>query len=133
LAGFGSFIERTRYVVKEVDLPIPNLHPDLDGVRVAQISDLHVSPFLSVKQAGRVVDITNELKPNLTLVTGDLITQAGDPLDGTIAELGRLRAEAGVIGCLGNHEVYARCEDYATKESAKVGLRFLRQEQTTFR
>ena len=133
LAGFGSLVERTRFVVKEIDLPIPHLHPDLDGIRVAQISDLHVSPFLSVKQAGRVVDMTNELRPNLTLVTGDLITQAGDPLDATIAELGRLRAEAGVIGCLGNHEVYARCEDYATKESAKVGLRFLRQQQTTFR
>ena len=133
LAGFGTLIERTRYVVKEVDFPVPNLHPDLEGLRIAQISDLHVSPFLSVREAGRVVDITNELRPQLTLVTGDLITQQGDPLDGTIRELARLKADAGVLGCLGNHEVYAKCEAYATREAAKAGIRFLRQQAAPLR
>jgi predicted MPP superfamily phosphohydrolase len=133
LTGFGAVVERTAYVVTEVDLPIPNLHPDLEGLRFAQISDLHVSPFLSVREAGRVVDITNELKPNLTLVTGDLISQRGDPLDGTIRELGRLRADAGVLGCLGNHEVYANCQTYATREAARVGIHFLRQEAVQLR
>ena len=123
LAGYGAFIERTRYQVQEVDLPIPGLHPDLEGVRIAQISDLHVSPFLSVREAGRVVDIANELRPQLTLVTGDLISGFGDPLDATIAELGRLRADAGVLGCLGNHEVYAECEDYATQQARRKRYR----------
>ena len=131
--GFGALVERTAYVITEMDLPVPNLHPDLEGLRFAQISDLHVSPFLSVREAGRVVDITNELKPQLTLVTGDLISQRGDPLDGTIRELGRLRAEAGILGCLGNHEVYANCQAYATREAAKVGIRFLRQEAVPLR
>ncbi len=133
MVTFGGLVERTRYVVREVDFPIPDLHPDLEGLRVAQISDLHVSPFLSVREAGRVVDITNELKPNLTLVTGDLITQSGDPLDATIRELARLRAEAGVLGCLGNHEVYAKCEDYTTLEAAKVGIDFLRMRHVPLR
>lgn len=128
LAGYGAFIERTRYQVQEVDLPIPGLHADLEGVRIAQISDLHVSPFLSVREAGRVVDIANELRPQLTLVTGDLISGFGDPLDATIAELGRLRADAGVLGCLGNHEVYAECEDYATEQARRKGIVFLRHE-----
>jgi predicted MPP superfamily phosphohydrolase len=126
IAGFGAFIERTAFEVKEVDFPIPGLHPDLEGLRIAQISDLHVSPFLTVRDLARVVDMTNELRPRLTLVTGDLITQQGDPLDATIRELGRLRAEAGLLGCLGNHEIYARSEDYTTKEGAKIGLDFLR-------
>src|SRR5262249_7188637 len=104
-AAFGTVIERTQYHVNEIDLPLPNLHPDLEGIRIAQISDLHVSPYLSVREAGRVVDIANELRPHLTVVTGDVITEAGDPLDDTILELARLRADAGVLGCLGNHEV----------------------------
>jgi predicted MPP superfamily phosphohydrolase len=133
LAGFGAIVERTKYVVKEVDLPIPNLHPDLEGLRFAQISDLHVSPFLSVREAGRVVDIANELKPNLTLVTGDLISQRGDPLDGTLRELARLRADAGVLGCLGNHEIYADCQIYATREAARLGIRFLRDQAAPLR
>jgi predicted MPP superfamily phosphohydrolase len=72
------------------------------------------------------IDMTTDLRPRLTLVTGDLITQQGDPLDAAIRELGRLRAEAGLLGCLGNHEVYAHSEDYTTSESAKIGLDFLR-------
>jgi len=131
--GFGAFVERTRFYVKEVDLPVPNLHPDLAGMRIAQISDLHVSPYLSVRDAGRVVDIANELRPLLTLVTGDLISEPGDPLDATIRELARLRADEGVLGCLGNHEVYAECEDYATEQARRFGIVFLRAEAHALR
>jgi predicted MPP superfamily phosphohydrolase len=59
-------------------------------------------------------------------VTGDLISSRGDPLDATIGELARLRADQGVIGCLGNHEVYAECEDYATEQARLRGIEFLR-------
>ncbi len=124
--AFGGLVERNHFHVREVDLPIPGLHPDLDGFAIVQITDLHVSAYLSVRQAARVVDMANELKPRLTLVTGDLISSQGDPLDATIAELARLRADQGVIGCLGNHEVYAQCEDYATEQARKRGIEFLR-------
>jgi predicted MPP superfamily phosphohydrolase len=124
--AFGGLVERNDFHVREVDLPVPGLHPDFDGFVIVQITDLHVSPYLSVRQAARVVDMANELKPRLTLVTGDLISSLGDPLDATIAELARLRADLGVIGCLGNHEVYAQCEDYATEQARKRGIEFLR-------
>ncbi|HWE52970.1 MAG TPA: metallophosphoesterase [Bryobacteraceae bacterium] len=132
-AAFGAVIERTQYQVNEIDLPIPNLHPDLEGLRIAQISDLHVSPYLSVREAGRVVDMTNELRAHLTVVTGDLITEAGDPLDDTILELARLRADAGVLGCLGNHEVYARCRNRETNLCARQGIKILRGEARELR
>ncbi len=124
--GYGTFVERTSFRIREVDLPMPNLHPDLEGLRVAQLSDIHAGPFLSIRDLGRAVEMANELKPNLTLVTGDLITQRGDPLDAAIAQIARLRAEAGVLGCLGNHEIYAECEDYVTREAARRGIDFLR-------
>jgi predicted MPP superfamily phosphohydrolase len=123
---YGGLVERNNFHVRETDFPIPNLHPDFEGFTIAQISDLHVSPYLSVRDAARVVDITNELKPRLTLMTGDLISQRGDPLDETIAELARLRADVGILGCLGNHEVYAGCEDYTEQQARRRGLDFLR-------
>jgi uncharacterized protein len=132
-AGYGAIVERTNFRIKEVDLPIPNLHPDLEGLRIGQLSDLHVSPWLSVRDAGRAVDMLNELKPHLTVVTGDVITQVGDPLDGAIRELGRLRADAGVLGCLGNHERYVRCENYETREAAKYGIAILRNQSRVLR
>jgi predicted MPP superfamily phosphohydrolase len=131
--AFGGLVERNDFQVREVDLPVPGLHPDLEGFSLAQITDLHVSPYLSVRQAARVVDMANELRPRLMLVTGDLISEAGDPLDATIAELARLRAEFGIIGCLGNHEVYAKCEDYATAQAGRRGIDFLRMETRQIR
>jgi predicted MPP superfamily phosphohydrolase len=133
VAAFGAIVERFDFHVKEVDLPVPNLHPDLVGFRIGQLSDLHVSPWLSVRDAARAVDMLNELKPHLTVVTGDVITQPGDPLDGAILELGRLRADAGVLGCLGNHERFVRCEDYETREAAKYGIGILRNQSRLLR
>jgi len=133
VAAFGAIVERTAFHVKEIDLPIPNLHPDLVGLRIGQLSDLHVSPWLSVREAGRAVDMLNEMKPHLTVVTGDVITQPGDPLDGAIRELGRLRADAGVLGCLGNHERYVRCQKYETREAARYGIGILRGQARVLR
>jgi uncharacterized protein len=131
--AFGALIERTNFRVREIDFPILNLHPDFEGLRVAQVSDLHVSPYLSVRDAARAVDMANELNPHLTLVTGDLISEAGDPLDATIREIARLRADMGVLGCLGNHEIYADCEDYVAEQARRYGIEFLRMESRQLR
>jgi uncharacterized protein len=133
VATFGVIVNRTNFRIKEIDLPIPGLHPDLEGLRIGQLSDLHVSPWLSPRELGRAVDMLNELKPHLTVVTGDIITQVGDPLDEAIRELARLRADAGVLGCLGNHEAYARCQDYTTSSARSRGIEILRHEARLLR
>jgi uncharacterized protein len=133
VAGFGAIVNRTNFQIREIDLPVPGLHPDLEGLRIGQLSDLHVSPWLSVQELGRAVDMLNELKPHLAVVTGDLITQVGDPLDDTIRELSRLRADAGILGCLGNHEMYAQCQNYTARNALPFGIKFLRNEARLLR
>jgi len=123
--AFG-IVTRNRFRVSEVKIPIPNLPKDLDDLRIVQVTDIHLSPFLSEREFARVVDMANETRPHLALVTGDLITRRGDPLDACLRQLARLRAEAGVLGCLGNHEVYARVENYVTTEARRIGIEFLR-------
>ncbi len=125
-AGYGVFVERHNYRVNELDLPVPGLHPDLDGFRIVQVSDLHVSPFLSARQAGHVIDMANEQKADLAVFTGDLISELGDPLDDAIRELIRLRSDAGVYACMGNHEAYIRCSDYVEHQTGLAGQVFLR-------
>ena len=51
--------------------------------------------------------MANETRAHIALVTGDLITTRRDPLDDCLDSLARLRADAGVFGCMGNHEIYA--------------------------
>jgi uncharacterized protein len=123
--GFG-IVHRNRFRVSEVPVPIPNLPKDLDGLRIVQITDIHLSPFLSERELAAAIDMANETHASLALVTGDLITRRGDPLDACLRQLARLRAPAGVLGCLGNHEVYARAEDYVTTQGRRVGIEFLR-------
>ncbi len=133
VAAFGILVERKQYRVHELDFPVPDLHPDFNNFRIVQVSDLHVSPFLSLKDAAHVIGIANDLNPHLALFTGDLITQFGDPLDAALNELRRLRGDNGVLACMGNHEEYIECRDYLEAEARRVGIEFLRHKSVTIR
>jgi predicted MPP superfamily phosphohydrolase len=131
--GYGILAERKDLHLREVDIPIPNLPRDLHGLRIVQLSDIHLSAFLSERELERAVDMANGLRANLALVTGDLITSYGDPLDVCLRQCARLRADAGTLGCLGNHEIYAQVEDKATRMAARLGIALLRQESRVLR
>ncbi|HXA52028.1 MAG TPA: metallophosphoesterase, partial [Candidatus Acidoferrum sp.] len=131
--GYGSLIQRTDFRVREVDVPIPGLPADLENLRILQLSDIHLSAFLSEGEFARVVDASRELRPHLAVVTGDLISGPNDPLDACIRQLARVKADAGVFGCMGNHERYAKSEDYTEKECARRGIRFLRRQSQALR
>lgn len=130
--GFGV-LARHQFRLIEMDVPIPGLPKDLDGLRLVQISDIHMGPYLSERELERAVDMANEQRAQVALVTGDLISTAEDPLDVCLRQLRRLRAEAGVLGCLGNHEVYSRKEDEAERKGAALGLEFLRKKARALR
>ena len=128
LLGFGAFIERTAFRVREMDIPVPGLHPDLEGLRLVHLSDIHLSPYLSEQEFARVVDAANELRGQMVFVTGDLISVRGDPVDACLQQISRLRSDAGMMGCLGNHEIYAGTEEYTTARGARLGIPFLRSQ-----
>jgi len=131
--SFGILVQRTDIRLREVDVPIFSLPKDLDGLRIVQLSDIHLSPFLSERELERAVDMANGLRANLALVTGDLISSHGDPLDACLRQVARLRADAGTLGCLGNHEIYAGVVEEATRKAARLGVGFLRQESRRLR
>ncbi len=131
--GYGAFIQRTDFRVREVDIPLPGLPPDLEGLRILQLSDIHLSAFLSEAEFARAIDAALHLHPQLAVVTGDLISGPTDPLDACIRQLARLKADAGIFACMGNHERYARAEAYTARQSARLGIRFLRGEAQTLR
>ena len=123
--GFGK--ERLDFKLHRVDIQIANLPAGLDGLKIAQLSDIHIGDFMPADQVRRAVDLANSLGADLAVVTGDFITSNGDPLQQCIAELSRLRAPLGVWGCNGNHEIYADAEDLAEELFNHYGMRLLRQ------
>ena len=119
--GYGTFVARFRLSLREVNIPIPGLPKDLDGLRIVQLTDIHLSPFLSLRELERAVEMANETRAHVALVTGDLISTANDPLDDCLNALARLRADAGVFGCMGNHEIYADSEAYTQMQGRAAG------------
>jgi len=132
-ATAGIVVARSSPRLEEVEVRIPGLPPGLDGLRIAQLTDLHYGPFFSADDLRRAVALANEARPHLAVVTGDLITRRGDNLRESLRLLSGLRAEAGVFGCHGNHEIYARCEHAATLIASGYGIRFLRYEAADLR
>jgi len=126
LYGFAS--ERLRYRLEHVEVPIPGLPAALDGLRIVQLSDIHIGGYMPREQVRRAVEMANELSAELAVATGDFVTGPTDPLEACITELARLRAPLGVWGCNGNHEIYADAEEYAAALFGRAGMRLLRRE-----
>ncbi len=129
-ASYGFAAGRLRYTIERVDVPVANLPPELDGLRIAQLSDIHIGDYMPPREIARAVDMANELHPDISFVTGDFVSSEGDPLDACITELSRLRAPLGVWGCNGNHEIYAGVEDDAERLFLEKGMRLLRAAST---
>ncbi len=127
-AMYGFAAERLNYQIRRVEIPLANLPDALDGMKIAQLSDIHLSGYISRDDVRRAVDMANDLSPDLSVVTGDFITGASDPLADCIEEIRKLAAPLGVYGCNGNHEIYAKAEDAAERLFAQAGMKLLRKE-----
>jgi predicted MPP superfamily phosphohydrolase len=125
-AAYGATAGRRRYRVVTVEVPISGLPPSLEGLRIVHLSDLHIGDFTPRAAIRRAVDRANTVKPDLAVLTGDLITGERDPLEDCIAELSRLQAPLGVWGCHGNHERWAGVEAQALFQRHSMHL--LRQQ-----
>jgi predicted MPP superfamily phosphohydrolase len=132
-AAYGFAEERFQFYVREVQIPIANLPPALDGMRITQLSDIHIGSYMPVAQVRRAVGMANEIGGDLAVVTGDFVSGRSDPLEDCIAELSRLRAPLGVWGCNGNHEIYAQAEEKSAELFQRFGMKLLRQENAELR
>jgi uncharacterized protein len=128
---YGYAGERLRYEVSRVEIPLTNLPSELDGMEIVQISDIHLSSYMSRESVRRVVDMANDVGAHMAVVTGDLITGVHDSVTDCVEEVRHLRAPLGVYGCNGNHEVYARSEDLAERLFQQAGMKMLRRENVT--
>jgi uncharacterized protein len=127
-AAYGATAGRRRYRVVTVEVPITGLPPNLDGLRIVHLSDLHIGDFMPRTAIRRAVDLANTLRPDLAVLTGDLITSERDPLKDCVAELSRLQTPLGVWGCHGNHERWSGVEARTQALFARYGMHLLRQQ-----
>jgi uncharacterized protein len=104
VAGYAG---SRRLAVRRLAVTLPGLPGAVDGLRVAQISDLHVGPQTSRRFLARVAAAVRDAHPDLIAVTGDLVDDFPRDAERYAAALGSLEAPLGVFAIPGNHEVYA--------------------------
>lgn len=127
ICGYGILIRRRVFVVDEITVPIPGLDPRLDGLRIAHLSDLHIGAITPKSWGERWARAANGRAPDVTVVTGDLVT-SGVEFHEDIAEvIGALRAEKGVFVSMGNHDYFGEGEPLIGLMQ-KRGARVLRNE-----
>ena len=127
MAGYGCYQARRTPAVRQVDVPIANLPNALVGLRIVQISDLHVGPTIKAPFVERVVARVNELQPDLIVFTGDLADGTVERLATHTASLAELTAPLGLYFCTGNHEYYSGVEGW-TEQARRLGFDVLINE-----
>jgi len=110
--------------VERVRVPVSGLGAGLSGLKVVQISDIHIGPTLDRRFMQRVVDQVNALQPDVVAVTGDLVDGSVWRLRDEVAPLAGLRAPLGVFYVTGNHEYYHGGAAWSA-EVARLGLTVL--------
>jgi hypothetical protein len=128
LTGYGVFRAFTPPEVTELALPLAKLPKTLDGLTIVQLTDLHVGSFIGPRLIQQLVDQTNALKPDVIVITGDLVDGDVPRLGPTVARLAGLRARFGTFFVTGNHDYYSG--DVAwTRFLEEIGLTVLRNRR----
>jgi len=130
LIGFINARRRARVV--EVDIPITDLPPDLQGFSIVQISDVHVGPTIKRGYVDAIVSAANDLDADVIAITGDLVDGSVSQLAEDVRPLADLTARHGVYFVTGNHEYYSDAPAW-TRELRRLGLRVLSNEHVVLR
>jgi len=118
LVGYSAFRTLYDFEIYRLEVPLAGLPRRLDGLTIAQLSDLHAGSFFSDRPMVEAVALTQSLQPDLIVVTGDFVNHDAAEMDLIMPALRSLKADLGVYGCLGNHDHYAHLPDLVNRVRA---------------
>jgi uncharacterized protein len=124
----GYLYERHRVGVTRAALPVSGLPASLDGLRIALLTDFHLTGDAAATDIQRAIDLARAEAPDLIVLGGDYVTQLDRRFMGPCAELLKtLSAPFGVFGVLGNHD-----DDVdMPRELRRRGVEMLNDARTT--
>ena len=127
---YGYVLGQRRFKLTRLEVGLADLPNSLDGLKLVQISDLHLGPFMSASKASGYVEFINSLKPDLVCITGDIADGLGYA-DEALPVLGRIRARHGVFAILGNHDHYVGADEVAAAVARHTNFTLLRDRVAT--
>lgn len=105
IIGAGTFFGKFNFKYEDVSIEVKDLHPDLEGLKIIQISDLHLAGFYH--HAGMlpgVISKINSLQPDIIVNTGDFITFGWREYGRNDTVLSRSESRYGNFAVFGNHD-----------------------------
>ncbi|MCI6530883.1 MAG: metallophosphoesterase [Mesosutterella sp.] len=105
-AAYGTWQTQRLPLIREVEIPIPRLPSSMDGLRIVQLTDVHLSPLFAHRRIVRIVEAAQTLKPDLIVVTGDIADGTPQARLADARVLVGLQKSAPVVMVPGNHDYY---------------------------
>jgi hypothetical protein len=103
-----AFAQTARdYEINKVDLSFDSLPPGLEGLTIAQVSDIHSGIYMTEENMREIFEIVNSLDANAIMVTGDFVDTSDSQIEPLHKSIQILKAEYGIFGCMGNHDHFA--------------------------
>lgn len=99
-------------IIRNTEISVPNISLQKDGFNIVQLSDLHLDKIKSIEWLRQVIIKSNSCKPDLVLITGDIIDLEYQHLQVYTPIMRKLQAKYGVFSVTGNHEYYAGVQNY---------------------
>lgn len=116
---YGMARNPYRYQLLKSRLPIKGLHPDLHGLKIVQISDIHSGSFLMREPVEHSIAMINAQQPDIVFFTGDLVNSIASEMEPFVEMFSKIEAPLGVYSVLGNHDYgdYHHWDDHRDKEA----------------
>jgi uncharacterized protein len=102
--SFGILSGAHDYRVRKKTLMLKNLPKSFDGIRIAQISDIHTGSFFNKTAVSGGVDMLNDQKADIVFFTGDLVNNQSDEAKPYLDIFKKVKAPMGVFSTMGNHD-----------------------------
>jgi uncharacterized protein len=125
----AGFINTRNFTVNTINIEVPKRSSALSALKVAVISDLHLSAINDKNFLDEIVTMVNELEPDVVLIPGDIVDDRSEYLNKKEngPALRNLKATYGVYASMGNHE-FINGGDSSDRYLRSNGLKLLRDE-----
>jgi uncharacterized protein len=128
---YGMIGSAFDFRVRKVRLKFANLPDAFNGLKIAQVSDIHSGSYVGTGHLQKAVDLLMEQKADIIFFTGDLVNDTATEVDEFVPEFKQIQAPLGVYSILGNHD-YGDYKTWNSPEEKAENLERLKTFQKDF-
>lgn len=104
LSVYGIVTGAHDYRIRRHKVVLPNLPKEFDGIKIAQLSDIHSGSFWNKRAVIGGVEMLNAEKPDVVFFTGDLVNDKAEEVKDYVPIFSKIKSDLGVYSSLGNHD-----------------------------